>query len=168
MKVYEAFVRLGSRFEDRRIMFQSLKAGNRSDYDDYIALEDNLLDIVLEALRLTCANELDIFYREFFDTNSELFSLFTEDGLVTPEVTRKTKFSDKADIKEVLRFLCRDLGFITLGQKRKILIIPTERLGFFLCLPSSLSLITPGVFEIDTSPIEESMHIYGVNEVALP
>lgn len=168
MRVYEASVELGPQFDDRRVMFSARAAGDIATYENYKILEDGLIGVVLNALTLTGAEEIEIFYREFFDDQSELFSCFSSDGLITNDIFNKTIFSGDDEIKEVLRYLCRDLGFITLGQAGKILIIPAERLGFILCIPDELEITKPGVIEIDNSQIAEYIEICSSDGVQLP
>jgi hypothetical protein len=168
MKIYEAGIELGPRFDNRRTMFSARIAGEATDYNSYMILEDRILEIVLEAIALVSAESLTIFYKEYFDDKSEVFELFTSDGLVSNDIFDRRTFSDREEIKQVLRYLCRDLGLITLGQIGKILVIPAERLRFFLCLPSDASFIKPEVIELDTEQAEEIMAIYDLGQVLLP
>lgn len=168
MQIFEAFIELDSRFDDRRTMFSMRSLADTRDYDDYLVLENKMIQIVLEALSLVESSNLRIFYKEYFDSASELFDQFSSDGLVTKNIVNKEVFSAREDITQVLRYLCRDLGFITLGEAGKILIIPIERLGFLLCLPNGKDFVRPEVVKADMAQTGEEMIIYGTEQAQLP
>lgn len=168
MRIYEVQLELDDRFDDRRTMFRAKAAGDATDYAEYIALEDKIVSIILDAISLVDSSEIAIFYQECFDDKSELYGEFTSDGLVTEDIFGKRSFSKVDEIKQVLRYLCRDLGFVTLGQIGKILIIPLERLNFLICLPDDIAFAKQDVVRINKQVREEELAIYGIEKVALP
>ena len=137
-------------------------------YRTYIEGENALVNSILEVLAQVGVTALEVIIDDARDSGSPLWPIFNSDNAITDDIFLSTTYTDRRTIDSALRFLCRDLGFFTLGSKSQVLIIPFDGLLFHVIVVKDLTILSDGIVcATDESELlqKEQTLVCGLDEV---